>query len=69
MKNKTQDHARRNSGKEMFSERGSTSEREQDGTTRNATRQTSDSGIVDFEWSGVRVGLTLIEVVFMTRNS
>lgn len=62
--NKTQDHTRRNSGKEISSERGSTNERDQDGATRNATRQTNVFGIVDIDWCGVQRDLTLVEVVF-----
>ena len=49
----------------MYSERGSTNERDQDGATRNDTRQTSVSGIEDVEWCGVQMDLTLVEVVFM----
>lgn len=64
MKHKTEGHTRRNSGKEMSSERGRTNERDQDGATRNATGQTSVSGTVDIEWCGVQRDLTLIEVVF-----
>ena len=65
MKDKTQDQARKSSSKEMFSGRGSTSESDRDGASRNASKETGISGIADIEWYGVNMNFTLVDVVFM----